>query len=74
MSDKQSVNMPMLGNCPACGGQVSMEAYGCPHCGHPLVPRSIQQQDKRRAIGCLLVLIVVAILWVIGICTGKLRG
>jgi|GEM_PF-1698093 len=28
-------------NCPACGNQVSREAFSCPKCGHP-----IKQQEK----------------------------
>lgn len=27
---------PKLVLCPVCIGQVSSEAWACPHCGHPL--------------------------------------
>ena len=31
-----------LTRCPACSGQISVEAAACPHCGHPLRPVTAQ--------------------------------
>lgn len=31
-----------LTHCPACSGQISVEAVTCPHCGHPLRPVTAQ--------------------------------
>lgn len=69
--------MPLM-NCPECSRPVSNQAPACPHCGYPLagpspgqVPRPIVVQPPARsdtgsgvgkALGCLIVLVVAAVL------------
>lgn len=57
--------MTSLSACPGCGREVSVKAFDCPHCGHPI------RKPKRGFFGVLfkwlLILFNVAMaLWLIG--------
>ena len=32
----------MLIKCPECAGQISDQAFACPHCGYPMRPGAVQ--------------------------------
>lgn len=61
-------------NCPECKRLISDTADFCPHCGFKLsqeiveeIKRQKEKENKRTKIGCLIFLILFAILIVIGI-------
>lgn len=68
LSMARNDSMPLIA-CPACGKQISSQAPSCPHCGHPIAFRLIensgetilQSTDRGKSkIGCFLIALIVA--------------
>jgi hypothetical protein len=59
--------------CPECKKKISDNADSCPNCGYQLTPEKVaeiktkrQQAQKFRGIGCLAVILIFVILYMIG--------
>ena len=54
--------------CPSCGTslqlkmRVTQTKRKCPHCGHPVTPEEIDRQGAWKGIGCLAILVFMAIM------------
>ena len=54
--------------CPSCGTRLQLKMRvtqtkrKCPHCGHPVTPEEIDRQGAWKGIGCLAILIFMAIM------------
>jgi hypothetical protein len=54
--------------CPSCGTalqlkmRVTQTKRKCPHCGHPITPEEIDRQGAWKGIGCLAILVFLAIM------------
>jgi len=66
--------------CPECKKSISDSADACPSCGYKIAPDKIaeikkeqQKLEKGSAIGCLTVIAILAILYVIGFFFVRLR-
>ena len=58
--------MPLI-NCPACEKQISTEANDCPHCGHPIKPKS---SSTNSVIKVVIIIFIVLIGGFLLVCVG----
>lgn len=52
--------------CPECNSEISSQAEACPKCGYSLRKRSEKKSSSGCGAGCLVIIIIFALIWIFG--------